>query len=455
MKRFLVIIVLSMTQLSMFGQIRPFKSLRYEEDYRYLAADSSKDWYKRLKYSNISRKHNTYLSVGGEVRYQYFYFKNENWGDAPYDKDGFVLTRYLFHTDIHRGERFRVFAQLQSSLINGKTLSSPVQQNELEMHQAFVDYNARIAKGSWVLRAGRQELSYGSQRLVSVRELPNNRQSFDGLRSYWKDDHNQLDLLYTNYVGAKKGIFNDGVSGNVKLWGIYLTRYQIPLLRNIDLYYLGLRRRWAAFDDGNGSELRHSIGSRIWSNKQDFQYDLEAVYQWGSFAQKRIRAWTASVNLSYRFSELALKPQVGVKTEIISGDKQYSDDRLNTFNPLFPRGAYFGLAALLGPSNLMDFHPYLELYITNKLQWQADYDMFWRKSGQDGVYGPNVTLIYSGVGATAKHIGQQLGSTIIYASSQFLNMRAEFTWFNTGAYLKQVGAGKDILMTGATIQLKF
>ena len=34
-----------------------------------------------------------------------------------------------------------------------------------------------------LLRAGRQEMSFGSSRLVGVRESPNVRQSFDGLRA--------------------------------------------------------------------------------------------------------------------------------------------------------------------------------------------------------------------------------------------------------------------------------
>jgi len=35
---------------------------------------------------------------------------------------------------------------------------------------------------SVLLRVGRQELMYGSQRLIAVREAPNNRIAFDGLK---------------------------------------------------------------------------------------------------------------------------------------------------------------------------------------------------------------------------------------------------------------------------------
>lgn len=61
----------------------------------------------------------------------------------------------------------------------------------------------------------------------------------------------------------------------------------------------------------------------------------------------------------YKFSKTKLKPEIGLKTELIRGDREYDDNKPETFNPLFPRGGYFGLAALIGPVNLIDIHPSL------------------------------------------------------------------------------------------------
>jgi hypothetical protein len=449
-----VVFTILLIQGQLLAQVKPFKALRYDEDYSYLSKDTSGDWYHKMKYAKLSATGSSYISIGGEARIQYFNLKNEDWGDAVRDKDGFVLSRYLFHADLHAGKKFRLFTQLQSSLANGKPSFSPVEQNEMDLHQAFADFNSQIGRGNWLLRFGRQEMSYGSQRLISVRELPNNRQSFDGLKTSWKNDLYQFDMFYTYYVQAKKGIFNDGVNDDIRLWGAYITRNKIPVLKNIDLYYLGVRKKNAVFVDGSGRELRHSVGTRIWQNKTDWQYDLEGVYQWGKFGPRTISAWTASANVSHTFSSAKMKPVLGLKAEVISGDKQIGDDRLNTFNPLFPRGAYFGLAALIGPANLIDIHPYIELAVAKDLSWQTDYDVFWRKSIEDGIYGPNVQIIYP-AGVTAKHIGQQLGTALVYTPNQFISLRGEFTWFNAGGYLKQSGAGKDIVMAGATVQFKF
>ena len=450
--------LLCFSQLLSYGQTLPaFKPLRYDEDYSTLRNDSNSSWYDRMKYSPVSKNGKSYTSLGGEIRYQYFNFKNEDWGDAPKDRDGYILTRYLFHADLHAGNRTRFFVQLQSSLANGKLSGpSPVDENQLDLHQAFADFKlTRPGMQQWMARIGRQELSFGSQRLVAVRDGPNNRQSFDAARIMYAGEHIKADAFYSHYVLSRKNIFDDGFNKNTRFWGSYLVVNNVPVLQNADIYYLGLSKKNAIFDDGDGKELRHSIGSRIWKKQGKWMYDFEGLYQWGKFSGKNIAGWTLSSNTSYNFSSLKCNPQLGLKTELISGDKSYDDNRLNTFNPLFPRGAYFGLAALIGPANLADIHPSLSLEFSPKIDLAIDYDAFWRYSSNDGIYAPNVSLIYSGKGTKEKFIGQQYSTELSYTPNRFLYFRAELTWFKTGAYLKEVSAGKNILFTGFTAQLKF
>lgn len=457
-KHFILLLIFATSlKPAMAQQIPAFKPLRYDEDYRVLKHDSQPgDWYKRTKYNRLSNDGSTYLSFGGEVRLQYFYAKNDSWGDEPEDEDGYILSKYLLHTDFHAGSHFRAFVQLQGSMANSKTSTSPVDEDPLDLHQAFADYTTAInASTNLTFRAGRQELSYGSQRLVSVRDGPNNRQAFDGVKLNLTGKNYKLDLFYSNYVAAKKGIFDDGWNKNIRFWGSYLTLNKLPFLGNIDIYYLGVWRRNANFDEGAGREIRHSAGTRIWGKEQSFRYDLEALYQFGDFAGKSISAWTASANIGYEFSVIKYKPELGLKAEFISGDRRAGDNVLQTFNPLFPRGAYFGLAALIGPSNLIDLHPSVSLKLTPKLDWNLDYDIFWRYSIADGIYAPNTSLMYSGENTISKHIGQQLSTEFVCTPNPYLYFRTEFTWFRTGAYLKEVSAGKDIIFAGVTAQLKF
>ncbi|RFZ85250.1 hypothetical protein DYU05_06530 [Mucilaginibacter terrenus] len=451
MKNFAFILILLASKICLAQNV-PFKQLRYDEDYRYLTTDTSDSWYKRLKFAPVSKNKESFFSFGGEVRYQYFHFNNQDWGAAPEKNDGFILTRYLGHIDFHAGNHFRTFVQLQSSLANGEAESpSPVDQNLLDVHQAFVD----LSDDNLTLRLGRQELSYGSQRLVSVREAPNNRQSFDAAKFMFAKGHSKFDLFFSYYVTARPDIFDDRINSGTRFWGAYSTFTNIPFLRNIDLYYLVVRKKTAVFEAGKGLEMRHSVGSRIWASTTLWQYDLEGVYQFGNFNNDRISAWTMSANISYTLKSSGLEPKIGVKTEAISGDRQMRDGRLNTFNPLFPKGAYFGLAALIGPSNLLDAHPYVELNISKNLVFTEDCDLFWRMSKNDGLYAVNGKLIYSGNPSQSRYIGWQLGSTLEYSPNKHLYLRQELTWFNAGDFIRASGPGKDILMTGSTITYKF
>lgn len=418
-------------------------------------SDTTHDWYKRIKHLPLSGNGKTFLSFGADFRYQYFYFKNEDFGDEPKDKDGYMLNRLLVHGDLHVGKSFRTFVQLQSSGAGGRPNASPVDDNPLELHQAFVDISNRsTAPLRLTLRAGRQELSYGSQRLVSVREGPNNRQSFDAVKVMTDRKNVKADVFFSHFVAARKGIFDDKFNKNTLFWGSYWTFKQVPVFGGLDLYYLGLQRKEASFDNIKGKETRHSFGTRLFGNAGNWDYDAEAVYQFGTIDEFNIDAWTASLNTNYKFENCFLQPELGLKTELISGDEKMDDNKIQTFNPLFPRGGYFGLAALIGPANLFDIHPAASLNFSKKTALNFDVDFFWRYSANDGIYGPNTALLYTGKLTTERHIGNQFSTDFVFTPNPYLYLRAEFTWLKAGSYLKQVSAGKNITFGGVTMQLK-
>ncbi len=447
-----------MTFVAVSGFAQSFKSLRYDENYSYLKDSTQLNWYERMKFTRLSSSGNHYLSLGGEVRYQYFRFRNEEWGDASEDKDGFVLNRLLLHADWHINKRIRLFTQLQSSIVVGRVdPPSPVELNEMDMHQLFADVVLLENKDqSLTFRVGRQEMSYGSSRLISPREGPNNRQAFDGFKLFFKSKHVKTDLFFSRYVASRQGIFNDKIfNKNVQFGGAYVTVSGIPVIRNIDVYYLGLRKASSTWADVKGKELRHSVGSRIWGASKRWSYDVEGLFQFGDLASSSISAWTLSSNTTYQLGESESAPTIGVKTEMISGDKNPDDGRIQSFNPLFPRGAYFGYAALIGPSNLFDVHPSIEVPVSKKVSAFVDYDFFWRYSLGDGIYSPGASVIYPAGDGDSKFIGHQISGTIEYSPHAFVFIRGETTWFKSGEYLKSVSAGKNIFYVGITTTLRF
>lgn len=432
-----------------FGQVTEvFEPMRFNENYSYLRDDPSRSVYEKIKFIPMGKK--VYHSAGGELRAQFFHILDEDWGETGERHDRYLLHRYLLHSNLHLTHNVRTFVELQGSFALEKKFASAVDESKVEVHQFFADYEDNKV----LIRMGRQEFQYGSQRLVSVRELPNSRQSFDAVKVVLHSGKNSVDLFYGDYVLARPGYFDEKTRGDVRLWGVYGVKKGLPLT-NFDLYYLGLYKKHARFDSLVGREIRHSVGTRVWKSGDRWRTDFEAVYQFGTVGNTTISAYTVSSNSGYTFTKLAFNPELGVKTEVISGNRSYHDNALETFNPIFPKGAYFGLAALIGPANLIDVHPSLTFHLAEGIVYAVDYDVFWRYSAADGIYTPSVMLIYPGAESHDKRIGQQYATNIDWDPSKYLSFRLQATWFKAGKFLKDTGAGKDILFMGITSQIKF
>jgi hypothetical protein len=197
--------------------------LRYEEDYGYLSnANCRSDTLDRIKYIPIGHDDHLYLSIGGEIRERYEYVNNPIWGLGPHDYHGYSLQRYMLHTDLHLSDRFRFFIQRKSGLEYGRADGPrPPDEDTLDVNQAFAEVKLRTStRGRLTLRVGRQEMMFGSSRLVSVREGPNVHQTFDGARLSWLPRDWQVDAFATKAVQTNTGIFDDSPDHRRWFWGV-------------------------------------------------------------------------------------------------------------------------------------------------------------------------------------------------------------------------------------------
>jgi hypothetical protein len=332
-----------------------FRLSRQDEDWSALRnPELRSNLFDRVKFIPLNRDGSSWLTLGGEARERYEYFENANWGKGPQDGDGYFLHRFMLHADAHVGENFRFFTQFKSGLESDRNGGPrPTDRDDFDVHQLFAD--ARLPwtdERSLTLRVGRQELSFGTQRLISVRESPNVRQSFDGVRATLRWDAWQLDAFATRPVETKPGVLDDGPDPHAKFWGLYGVAPFKPLPGGkVDFYYLGLERDGARFDQGTAREMRHSVGTRLWGQHAGWDWNFEFVYQFGGFGDGDISAWTAASDTGFTFADAPWSPRLGLKADVTSGDRDPNDRDLQTFNPLFPKGAYFGETGLIGPSS--------------------------------------------------------------------------------------------------------
>jgi hypothetical protein len=292
----------------------------------------------------------------------------------------------MLHAGTHWDDRFRLFVQLKSGLEAGREGGPrPTDEDRFDRHQAFFDFHPAAADGvSWVFRVGRQELAFGSSRLISFREGPNVRPAFDGVRGTWRRAGWTIDVQAAAPVQTRVGAFAAGPDRGQRLWGVYAVGLPPALPGGcIDPYVLGLRRAAARFDQGTAREERQSFGARLRGQHRNWDYNTEAVVQTGRFGDAAIAAWTLATDTGFTWTGVPLSPRLGLKANIASGDRDPENGGRQTFNALFPRGAYFSESGLVGPANFMDLHPSVTVNLTRRPTFSADADFFWRESRRD------------------------------------------------------------------------
>ncbi len=430
-----VTIFLCLFTATAFGQA--IKLMRYDEDYSGLK-DSSRNFYNTLKFLPLSGSKKVYITFGGEARAEYGGKINEDWiKDQGFNSS--ILQRYALYTDLHIGERLRLFAQLNSALENGSKYGpAPVDEDQLAVQNLFVEYNIPLdGEKKIAVRLGRQEVNYGSGRLISVREGTTVRQYFTGGKLMYAASKFNLDAFVLEADEVNFGVFDNRPSHQANLWGAYANLY-IERGGNLDFYYLGIKRDQSAFEEGIEKEIRHTIATRYWKSGGGFIYNLEAAYQFGKFGNGNINAWTMAIEMGYMFEQMKFKPSINLRNDYISGDKKAGDANLQTFNPLYPKGGYFGFNPLIGPANLIDLHPYITLILTDKLTAQADVVVNWRYSLNDGIYRPSGNFNTAGSLSNHRFIGTTYLLSADYQFNQNLSFSIGGQYFKVGYFIKDI-----------------
>jgi len=429
---------------------RTYHLLREDDNWSFLANPAERrDFWDPIKYIPLrSERNDWFLSIGGETREVWEQIGNDNWGQQP-RMNGYLNQRYMLYFDFHFGNHVRTFVELKSGLNSFRAGGPrPIDEKKLDFQDAFVEVGTGDDQ-NWVkLRAGRQEMEYGSGRLIDVREGPNVRLSFDGFKVKSGIGRWQIDGFAMRPDLDKPGFFDNIPNHTVGFWGVYGVR---PLTKNnaVDVYYLGLDRKSATFNRGVGHELRHTIGARlsrpIAETTPGWDFDYEAVWQFGTFGSANIRAWTVATETGYRFTTAPLKPRFSVKADISSGDDPRTNT-LGTFNPLFPKGNYFGVIATAGPGpiNFMDLHPRVEAAFPHAVTASFDWIFQWRESLRDGVYSVPGFLIIPWGNSDARFVGQRPGVEVRWQANRHLWYQADYGVFFPGKFVKESQSARNL-----------
>ena len=413
----------------------------YEEDWCALQTSDRTDVWDPVKFVRLSGDGRTSLSLGGELRVTYERFGNQSFGLTPPDPDGYFLQRYLLHTDLRAGSRVRVWTEFNSGLENGR-FGGPrpvIDEDRLDLHQAFVEVAvAATSPSAAVLRVGRQEIALGAGRMYALREGPNVPLSFDGVRAIAHAGPWRLDGWAARPVDNTSGVFDDQSHHSFDVWGVYGSRVIAPSRQTVGLevYYLGLARDAAHFDQGTANETRHTFGARVW-HQGPWAYDAEAMFQVGRFGSGDIRAWRSVIEGSHLVADAVWLPRLGLVLDVASGDKNPADPNLQTFNALFQSGTYSGRAQLLGPSNSIRFEPSVTFGPARHMLVSAGWGFYWRQSADDALYSISGQVIVPSNGVTDRYEGSRPTMQIDWQLTRHLSAHVNYIYAFNGRFEEQ------------------
>lgn len=425
--------------------------LRWNEDYRYLSEKPHLSAYESLKYHPFEVVgYEGFVSFGGSVRSLINAYDNDLFGLFGESDGAVFLQRFYGHSDIHISDEFRAFIELSANYADagGDLSPGPFDKDKAALGQLFFDW--QVGDSRW--RIGRQEMGLGSARILGTRDGPNVRLSYDGLR--WDTAYGgaQWRAFYLQPVGVEEGVFDNTSRRDDSIWGLNST--WVLSWGGADLYYLGRDRKNAVYVQGVEDESRHSVGMRLYGAQNAWDWNLEALYQFGDFGDADIRAWGVASIVGYQFSGARWQPRVALSFNVASGDSDPEDGKLQTVNPFFPNLAYFEEAAIYAPQNFYNIEPEIRWHFTTQLSLMLDWNVFWRLEKNDAVYVRGLMPLPGTAEVSGHFVGHSPSVSLDYQWGRHLSMDLSYSHFFAEEVIKNAD-GDDVQFLKTRVEWKF
>ena len=425
----------------------------FEVDWRYLddPKNDEHDYFDFLK--RIHLGDNWMFTSGGEFRYRY---NNEHNSRLSGKDNEYSLERTRMYSDLWFQDKFRVFVETIDARSQGQSLAPlAIDVDHLDLLNAFVDIKLwQFLDGPAYVRAGRQELLYGSQRLISPLDFANTRRTFQGLKTFYRSDKFDLDGFCVQPVIPNPTRF-DSVDDRQVFSGVWAT-YRPKPTQAIDAYVLNL-------DNSNRTTqlgiIRAPInvttfGSRYVGNYDGrFMWEAEGMFQVGSvesmtagLGDRPLVASSSAVGFGYCFKDCPWKPQLWAYYEGASGDKNPNSGQDNTFQQLFPFGHYyFGGTDQIGRQNINDLNGQFVFYPTNWITCLTQYHILSLDSATDALYNAGgVAIRRDPTGKAGTDVGEVLDFVVNFHLDKHQDVFLQWTHLYAGQFLRKTGSPGDL-----------
>jgi len=388
------------------------------------------------------------LDLGGQVRFRYeaddgFQVKSY----APGTSDSFLLERVMLDADLRYGEQARIHLQFRDAHVMGSRLgredfpqSNPF-EDPMDIRQAFLEW-LRIGGSPFGVKVGRQQISYGDQRVFGPGLWGNTgRYAWDAVmlkadtESFWSDA----------WVGHFVKNSPDEWPNRAFAWPLAVVLYnhvkKLPM--RFDLFY-ALRYDGSGStkgEKGTGDLVSHSIGFQAEGKKTPLLYGATFVHQFGSFGEDTLRTFGANGNLGILLP-LPFEPQITAQFTWGSGDSDPHDGVHGTFDGVFG-GAdimFYGYLNLFFWANIRDHELDLRVKPLESVTVKVQYHYFSLDQSTDAWYTTSQKpLRRDPTGRAGTSLGHELDASIVWNLSNHLELMAAYGHFFSGPFVARTG----------------
>jgi len=324
--------------------------------------------------------------------------------------------------------------------------------NRGDTHQLFVDVQP-VADATF--RVGRQELLYGSGRRIFPANGSNVRGTFDAAKVMFAGPNWAADALVFRPVEIDKGAFDDSSIDNQTFGGIYAVTTP-PMLAPfaLDLYWIAGRRERARFDQGLGTDYRHSFGARFAGIHGPWDVDAEAAWTAGHFAAGDIRAWAVTADAGYRITA-SVPLRAALRLSAASGDRDRNAPDLQTFHWLFPKGPTLDNNFAIATGNALFARTALEADLSWSVRMSIDLAWMGRTSLEDTIYRPNGTALRPSGPSRGRGVGTDVGMTLQWLADRHTLLFFQAAAMEPGPFLRDGGFTKRMKFATLTLAYRF
>lgn len=415
----------------------------FDADYRYIDAPGyDPDFLERLHRVHLGD--NWLFGTGGQIFGRHVHETSSRLTGRTNDFD---LIRARIYADVWYKDIFRFHVEFLSAHTANQDLPPLLtDEDRFDFQNLFVDIKLfEIGCQPVYVRAGRQELLFGSQRVISPPDWNNTRRTFQGVRLFRQSEKFDFDLFWVQPV-IPNNTKLDTVDHHQNFYGAWAT-YRPQKGQVVDTYYLFL-------DNSNtrsvlGVNLAptsvHTVGSRYAGDKNHFLWDFEGMFQFGQRGPSSITAGSATAGLGYNFANAPMNPTFWAYYDWASGDHDPTGGNYTTFNQLFPFGHYYlGWLDQVARQNIRDVNMHLYLYPTKWITVNVQYHFFALDSARDALYNATGAPIrVSPNGTAGGTVGRELDVIVNFHLSNRVDIISGYSKLYAGDFISNTGNGRS------------